>query len=269
MCEFCIKHGEGKKWYEVMKHYSADFAADPRRVRYIQKFVDGMVHHGGETVAKLKWAKHKFPAVYRFIRQIGTAGMKLNHYGQIVPLEDAEKIIDLVQSVTRIACICRSVTTGRTDARYCLMLGIDPSGAANVWPEAEASLETLTKDEAKQLMRQFDRDGLIHSIWTFKTPFIGAICNCDHDCMAYRVQIASDLMDLMFKAEYIAQIDHESCLGCRNCQKLCQFGAVDFSLVHQKCYVNPLKCYGCGICRTGCKKEAIELIDRSELPNLV
>lgn len=22
MCEFCTKHGEGKKWYEVMEHYS-------------------------------------------------------------------------------------------------------------------------------------------------------------------------------------------------------------------------------------------------------
>lgn len=266
MCEFCTKHGEGKKWYEAMRHYSAELAAEQRRLRYIEQFVQGTLHHTSATIERLKWAKGKYPIAYRFVRRLGTAGMKVNHFGQVVPLEDAEKIIDLVQSITRIACICRSVTTGKENARYCLLLGVDPSGLVTQWPGAEVSLETISKAEAKQLLRQFDQEGLIHSIWTFKTPFIGAMCNCDHDCLAYRVQIGYDLMNVMFKGEYLAQISLDVCVGCRNCQKFCQFGAIEYSVVNRKCYVNSAKCYGCGVCRATCKKAAIELVDKTGLP---
>lgn len=142
-------------------------------------------------------------------------------------------------------------------------MGIDPSGAIKEWPELESSLETLTPGEAKKLLSEFDKMGLVHSIWTFKTPFIGAICNCDRDCLTYKIQVSHDLMNLMFKAEYEAQIDLMECVGCRNCQRLCQFGAVEYSAVNRKCYINRKKCYGCGVCRNVCKKGAIRLSDRS------
>ena len=29
MCEFCTKHGEGKKWYEIMENYSRELLNDP------------------------------------------------------------------------------------------------------------------------------------------------------------------------------------------------------------------------------------------------
>ncbi|HOP74925.1 MAG TPA: 4Fe-4S dicluster domain-containing protein [Bacillota bacterium] len=265
MCEFCIKHGEGKKWYEVMEHYSAHLAEEQRRQAYIQKFVEHTLHHGETTIQRLAWAKRKFPAVYRFIRTIGTAGMKANHYGQIVPLEDVEAILDRVHSITRIACICRSVTTGKHNARYCFLLGLNPEGIVSQWPDVETSLEKVSAEEAKRLVREFDRNGLIHSIWTFKTPFIGAICNCDHDCLAYRVQISGDLINLMFKAEYYAEIAIDQCNGCRNCQRLCQFGAIEYSALNQKCYINIGKCYGCGVCRAACKGQAITLIEKGEV----
>lgn len=122
------------------------------------------------------------------------------------------------------------------------------------WPEIEPFSETLTPAEARRLLEEFDRNGLVHSIWTFKTPFIGAICNCDYDCMAYQIQISSELMNVMFKAEYTADIAPLNCVGCRNCQKLCQFGTIEYSIVNQKCYINQKKCYGCGVCRSVCKK---------------
>ncbi len=267
MCEFCIKHGEGKKWYEIMEHYSQEMLATGNRQAYIEHFVKNIRQNANSNILKLEWAKKKLPMAYGFIRKMGTAGMKKNHYGQVVPLEDAEKIIDMVQSITRISCICRSVTVGKNSARYCLLLGIDPTGFVGDWPELKLSLETLTPYQAKELLRKFDEEGLVHSIWTFKTPYIGAICNCDHDCLAYKIQIASDLMNLIFKAEYMGYIDSDQCVGCRNCQKLCQFGAIEYSVANKKCYINPLKCYGCGVCRNVCKKDAINLIDKEDLPH--
>lgn len=264
MCEFCIKHGEGKKWYEVMEHYSKELLALENREEYIKNFFPNMLSTANSTISKLELAKRKVPFAYRFIRKIGTGRMKKHHFGQVVPLEDAEKIVDMVQSVTRIPCVCRNVTTGRNNARYCLVLGLDPVGLFGNFPDLKASLETLTPTQARELLREFDKKGLVHSIWTFKTPYIGAICNCDHDCLAYRVQITKDLMNVMFKGEYIAVTDPLQCTGCRVCRKICQFDAVEFSVVNSKCYINAYKCYGCGICRNVCPVQAITLTARPQ-----
>jgi hypothetical protein len=38
MCEFCLKHGEGKKWYLQAANYSEDLLSDMRRRNFIQQF---------------------------------------------------------------------------------------------------------------------------------------------------------------------------------------------------------------------------------------
>lgn len=38
MCEFCLKHGEGKKWYLQAKNYSDDLLSDIRRRKFIENF---------------------------------------------------------------------------------------------------------------------------------------------------------------------------------------------------------------------------------------
>ena len=37
MCEFCVKHGEGEKWYLQAKNYSDDLLSDIRRRRFIEE----------------------------------------------------------------------------------------------------------------------------------------------------------------------------------------------------------------------------------------
>jgi heterodisulfide reductase subunit A-like polyferredoxin len=71
---------------------------------------------------------------------------------------------------------------------------------------------------------------------------------------------------VMFRAEYVAQVDPDACSGCRECIRLCQFGALTYSPSNKKAVVDQRWCYGCGICRAGCKKNAINLKNRSECP---
>jgi len=52
--------------------------------------------------------------------------------------------------------------------------------------DAASSLEVLDKEEAKRIFRQYDEEGLIHSIWTGVTPYVVGMCNCDRDCGAYK-----------------------------------------------------------------------------------
>ena len=38
MCEFCTKHGEGKKWYLVMRDYSRELRNEKRRDKFINYY---------------------------------------------------------------------------------------------------------------------------------------------------------------------------------------------------------------------------------------
>ena len=104
---------------------------------------------------------------------------------------------------------------------------------------------------------------MIHSVWTFVTPFIGGICNCDLNCMAMRA--TGNAYPVMFRAEFLAKVDIEACNGCQACLKACHFGAISYRLSDEKASIDPLKCYGCGICRVYCRKDALSLIERSSL----
>jgi MinD superfamily P-loop ATPase len=48
--------------------------------------------------------------------------------------------------------------------------------------------------------------------------------------------------------------------------RVCQFGAIGYSAANKKTFIDPLRCYGCGICRASCTKEAIQLHDRVSVP---
>jgi MinD superfamily P-loop ATPase len=51
--------------------------------------------------------------------------------------------------------------------------------------------------------------------------------------------------------------------------KLCNFGAISYAASGQKCTVNQTQCYGCGVCRSLCHKDAVTLLDRNAIPALV
>jgi ferredoxin len=275
MCEFCHRHGEGKKWYLRAENYSEDLLSDIRRRKFIEGFFSGpeLLREELEKVEKLDRA----PALVRraIIRAVSNR-QKQVHYGQVVPIEDLERILGLVNSVVRLPCICRKITLGK-EKRFCYGVSISPGGGELVriidgldksyvkGPDT-SGFETLSKDEALQALREHEREGLCHTVWTFRTPFIGGICNCDRsDCVAMKTTVTHEL-PVMFRAEYVAQVDPEKCSGCRQCMRVCQFGAMTYSAAQKKSVVDARRCYGCGICRAACSKEAVSLLDRASLP---
>jgi hypothetical protein len=77
------------------------------------------------------------------------------------------------------------VTAGQRNARYCYGLTLDQRLHDNL--NDSFNLEIIDQPEALEAVRKLDKEGLVHSVLTFKTPYIGGLCNCDQDCMAYRV----------------------------------------------------------------------------------
>jgi ferredoxin len=275
MCEFCHKHGEGKKWYLQAKNYSDDLMSDARRRHFVEDFFSRV-----EQLTKDAQSMERFEKAPGFlkglIRRSVTRKMKREHFGQVVPIEEIEQIFGFTNSIVRLACVCRLATLGK-EKRYCygislasdggefgrVMQGLDTS---YVTGPNTSGLERLTREEAIAAFRQCDREGLCHSVWTFRTPFIAGICNCDRaDCLAMRSTVTHGIQ-VMFRAEYVAQVDPDLCAGCRDCLRSCQFGAITYSPSTEKAVVDQMWCYGCGVCRAACKKSAIRLTPREEVP---
>lgn len=271
MCEFCHEHGEGKKWYLQAKNYSQELWNEERKrfaTEFFEKFEETILTSFGgleQLKANPEALKAMLPSI---IEQ-----QKKSHFGQVVPLEEIEQILDMSINITRLPCACRSALLGVSDARFCFGIATFEGAMSDVfeYPDWSKDLEVLTSEEAKKAIHKLDQNGLVHTVWTFITPFIGGVCNCAAtDCLAMKARLRLGVPGAFpfFKAEHVAVIDWEKCHGCKDCLKNCSFGAISYSPSLDKCYVNQFQCYGCGVCRAVCSREAITLQDRNAIPAL-
>jgi len=262
MCEFCTQHGEGKKWYLNMENYSRDLFEQDGRREYMAHFLNTFEERTPASVAQVE-ALSRTPLAWSMNRYL-TKAQKRSHFGQVVPIEEVEQIFKLVAGVIRLPCVCRKVTTGNKNARFCYGLTLDQRLRDSL--DDSFNLEILAPEQALEAVRKLDKDGLVHSVWTFKTPYIGGLCNCDQDCMAYRITYERRYFQNMFRGEYVAGIDPDACNGCKACLRQCQFGALRYSAVNKKVLVDARACFGCGVCREACHHEAIGLHERRSDP---
>jgi NAD-dependent dihydropyrimidine dehydrogenase PreA subunit len=286
MCEFCTEHGEGKKWYLEMKNYAdellyeelssseKDIVGTTTRYEWNSRFWETFIMPAIQGVTSKPEESQSdqpptdIPKVKPSEDEIVNR-RKVEHFGQVLPIEDVEQVIDMVDSITRIPCGCRFITTGKADQRYCFGFGMDKWGILGNFPDSASSLEVLDKGETKKIFQQYDEEGLIHSIWTGVTPYVVGLCNCDRDCGAYKGYIEMRGAPSFFRGEYICQVDWDLCTGCKSCISQCQFGAQFYSSTLGKVYIDPARCFGCGVCRSACTSEAIMLKPRQESPEAV
>ncbi len=282
MCEFCIQHGEGKQWYLQMKNYSnellhATLSPEQRAAIGFTKridWVDDFIHYftypacpgsSPDSVRVVEDISPTVPAEQLSPTQ-QLARNKIEHFGQVIPIEDVEKVLGMSDSIVRMPCGCRLQSTGLANQRYCFGLGIDIYNMFGKYPDSSASLEVMTTDDATKLIRKFDEEGLMHSVWTGVTPYVIGVCNCDTDCGAYRSSIRDRGVPNFFRAEYICQVDVDQCNGCKECVRQCQFAAMFYSSSMGKVDIAQERCFGCGVCRAACPQDAISLIPRVESP---
>lgn len=274
MCEFCVRHGEGQTWYLQAKNYSDDLMADLRRRKFVAEFY-AQPEAQARDVDGLRRLEAAPGFVQRVLKWHVVRSLKRAHYGQVVPIEDVERIFDFVTSITRMACMCRHLKYG-AEHRYCYALSLAPDGGQfrelleQVDPSylrgpGAAGLESLSKDEALAAFRQHEREGLCHTIWSYVPPFIGSICNCDRsDCLAMHATLGH-ATPALFRAEHIGRVDRERCKGCRACMRVCPFGAIGYGAATKQVTIDPRQCYGCGICRDACPESAIALVRRASV----
>jgi Pyruvate/2-oxoacid:ferredoxin oxidoreductase delta subunit len=269
MCQFCVQHGDGKAWYLEASTYAFDLDSDLKRREYMIDFVRDFAKHRESGLKGLALLE-RLPAPLRDLgRSIAVDRQKVKHFGQPVPIEECEQIFELATSVVRVPCPCR-FEAGTKDEGYCLAITTKPIDRYldEAYRDYEtgpdlAKFERLTKVQALALLRRAEEQGLMHSVWTFVTPFVGAICNCNLEsgCLAMRVTVEHE-MPVMFKGHHLAVADIEACSGCRRCVQHCPFSAIAIDPANRRAVVDPLKCYGCGVCRTVCDRGALALKPR-------
>jgi ferredoxin len=271
MCETCVQHGEGKKWYLQAKNFEKEVLKGVAVVR-------GMIASGGMSEENAVNFHVQFDKIVASdlsaAKGLLTAQTerRKNSNGQIVPIEDAEQILNLSSNIVRLSCPCRRLR-GVHDARYCIGLNVGAKELETMaeYPDYARDFEVLSKEEAKKLFREFDREGLVHTVFAH-TPFILGICNCDSTyCQALAGRARWSHLGFnggITKAEYVSSVDWEKCNGCRECMKLCNFGAISYSAAVKKCSINQFKCCGSGLCRSTCPTRAITMRDRNTIPML-
>jgi len=270
MCNFCVQHGDGKRWYLNARNYALDLSSDLRRRGYIVDFVRGFERTRRRAEAGFSALRYLPRPVGRLVSARASAEQERHHFGQPVPIEECERIFDIATNVTRIPCVCRgAMRPGSNAESCCLVLTVTPHEdlLAECFrdyaggPAAEG-FERLTKESALAYLRRAEEAGLAHTAWTFETPFIAAICNCDlpSGCLAMAAQLRGGVR-VMWRGEDVAFLDAERCSGCALCVPLCPFGALRRE-APRRVALDRSACYGCGTCRAGCARGAIALEPR-------
>src|SRR4030065_63089 len=108
---------------------------------------------------------------------------KFSHkHGEGMRREALERFLGFVTSIVRLPCVCRKVNLGK-EKRYCYGVSIAPEGGKLLQiidgldksylkgPDT-LGFETLSKEEALTALRGHEGEGLCHTVWTFRTPFI-------------------------------------------------------------------------------------------------
>ena len=129
------------------------------------------------------------------------------------------------------------------------------TGDLSRWAVEHGMARELSYDEVVELLRECNRDGLVHTL-----DINSVICNCCDDCCAifHGHKLGAPTF---IPSHFMAQVDEETCKACKTCAERCPVGAIevdDFSSVNQDI------CLGCGVCVPTCKTKSIKLVRRPQ-----
>ncbi len=121
-------------------------------------------------------------------------------------------------------------------------------------PFKSENLKKVSKEEIKELIEDCDKRGLVHQLIYFPSPqFYYIVCNCCKCCCTVLKNFIERGSPRVVKSDFIAETNISKCTNCGECVDWCHFGAR--KLVDGKFNFIPIKCFGCGLCVSRCKRE--------------
>ena len=126
------------------------------------------------------WAKWtKIPLIGRLVRGVANAYGKKGSAAYLLTLNEAEEIMGISEGLALGPCTCRAVFKNCDNPINTeIMLGL----SRNIFIEERPhDYREITKQEAKDILRQCHQRGLIHTIIKCRGDYY-AICNCCSCC---------------------------------------------------------------------------------------
>jgi len=268
MCDWCVTHGKGKKWYLNMQNHARELMETKERVDEINRFYETREKDVASSVYNVL-KKLENPSAVDSVRRELEAAVSRHLQTQIVTVEDARAILKLASPIAKVACACRRRMRARDADKVCLALGF-MADLGKEWPDyTRGGVDYVSTDEAIEYAEKMGRKGYVHNVHSFMMPYVAFLCHCEvWSCdPLYRRRAYGDLWNFYCrKAEYVATVELDQCIGCGKCVARCQFGALTLSRDLGKVILDMRKCFGCGVCRAACENEAIRMLPRSENP---
>ncbi|TFF90285.1 MAG: 4Fe-4S dicluster domain-containing protein [Promethearchaeota archaeon] len=184
---------------------------------------------------------------------------------EILSYEDATSIIDNAEVLSLHECACRArlemvgkrKCKGKFPLKTCI--GVNDGGQYVIDREKG---EEISKEKAKELLKEFSKMGLVHTTENFKQGNHMILCSCCPCCCNLLGGITKPNWDnprAIAASNYIAVIDKpDECQKCELCIEKCPFNAI-FMNEADKIEIDRKKCMGCGVCTMNCPVEAIKL----------
>jgi NADPH-dependent glutamate synthase beta subunit-like oxidoreductase/NAD-dependent dihydropyrimidine dehydrogenase PreA subunit len=155
--------------------------------------------------------------------------------------EEVSKYINEARVISVSDCSCRTSREylnqgcGHLKENMCIQLG----DAAEYYIRTGRGRE-ISKEEANEIIRKAERDGLMHSIPnTEGEGHTHAICNCC-GCGCYALRAANMYHNPdMVRSNFISTINSDSCIGCGECVEVCPTNAI--KLGHKLCSITEEK----------------------------
>ncbi len=190
---------------------------------------------------------------------------------QVVPLKDCiELVMEMGTPFAAMHCICRKTARGEEETNIneysCLGVGTGMFKWER-WPERyRGGVEFLSPRQTAQFLEYWDKRGMVeHRQRRGRRRLYRHLQLRLPGCVPIRQRVDYGLDYQLVKGEYICEVGlHQEVQRLRRVPGCCQFNALGVESTIDKPNIDPMVCFGCGLCMTACNRGAIHLVPRRE-----
>jgi len=265
VCEYCTKHGSGKRWYENARNFSKELASSDTVSDFNKRYFSREPTPGTRILQEIDPAR---PIDLEEQERVDTRYKKFLHH-QVVTPEEAVNVLKFAGNLTdnhektivALPCICRYAVYGKDESNACFGIAFSHEYTKRFPNYLGGNHQYMSVGEALEHIEKLTmNEDLVHAVSALGVPYVGMLCNCDMKvCSPYYQRIRLGIDSPFHKGHSAASIDLTKCTQCGACQEVCSFNIPSFDGESSIMIIDKESCFGCGVCAKHCPEGAIEL----------
>lgn len=266
MCEYCVQHGAGERWYLNARNLSKELATSELVSDFNEGYFSRNIPEGPDGFSDMM-SRITRPVVPGEKQKVENRYRKYLHH-QVVTTEEVLQVLKLSsietegheRSVVRLPCICRHAALRKEKVLHCFGIAFTDLYTRRFPNYLGGNHEYMTPNEAAEIMQDLAEDeSVVHAVSALGVPYIGMICNCDLNvCTPYLHRVRLGISEPFHKGHFITVVNEQKCVGCGTCEQSCSFGAIKVDSESSIAKVDSKLCFGCGVCSRKCPESALE-----------